>query len=123
LFVAAVGRPDLEATPAQARQRAHLLYASLARLIARPGQTLILPGHTSTPIAFDGRPLTTTIAAARAEIALLGLPEAEFVETLLERVPATPPNHHTIVELNRAGVLPVGDLAELEAGANRCAVA
>lgn len=123
LFVGAVGRPDLEAAPDQARQRARWLYASLGRLLALPPHTLILPGHTSKPVAFDGRALATTVAAARAGIPLLRLPEAEFVATLLARLPAAPPNHHTIVELNRAGARPVGDLAELEAGANRCAVA
>lgn len=123
LFVGAVGRPDLEASPDQARQRAHWLYASLHRALALPPQTLILPGHTSAPVDFDGRALSTTLAAARAEVALLRPPEAEFVETLLARIPAAPPNHHTIVALNRAGALPAGDLSELEAGANRCAVA
>ena len=123
LFVGAVGRPDLEASPDQARQRARLIYASLARLLALPTATIIFPCHTSEPVAFDGLALATTVAAARARIALLRLPEAEFVEALLSRVPATPPNHHTIVELNRAGALPAGDLSELEAGANRCAVA
>ena len=34
LFLAGVGRPDLEATPEQARERARLLHASLARLTA-----------------------------------------------------------------------------------------
>jgi glyoxylase-like metal-dependent hydrolase (beta-lactamase superfamily II) len=123
LFAGAVGRPDLEASIEQARQRAYLLYGSLARLLALPPETLILPGHTSEPVAFDGRALTTTLAAARAEIALLHLSEGEFVEALLQRVPAAPPNHQIIVELNRTGALPAGDLSELEAGANRCAVA
>ena len=122
LFIGAVGRPDLEATPDQARQRAHLLYASLARLLTLPAQTRVLPGHTSEPVAFDGVALTGTLAEARVQIALLRLPEAEFVDALLARVPPTPPNHHRIVEFNQAGVLPAGDLTELEAGANRCAV-
>ncbi|HEX9842480.1 MAG TPA: MBL fold metallo-hydrolase, partial [bacterium] len=122
LFIGAVGRPDLEATPDQARQRAHLLYASLSRLLTLPAQTRVLPGHTSEPVAFDGVALTGTLAEARVQIALLRLPEAEFVDALLARVPPTPPNHHRIVEFNQAGVLPAGDLTELEAGANRCAV-
>lgn len=122
LFIGAVGRPDLEASADQARQRAHLLYGSLARLFTLPPQTLILPSHTSEPVAFDGVALTGTLAEARAQIALLRLPEAEFVDALLARIPPTPPNHQRIVEYNQAGVLPAGDLTELEAGANRCAV-
>jgi hypothetical protein len=48
--------------------------------------------------------------------------EATFVERLLANVPPTPPNFAAIVALNEAGQ-EVGDPAELEAGANRCAVA
>lgn len=123
LFTAAVGRPDLEASPAAAAQRTHLLYASLERLLTLPVATKILPGHTSEPVAFDGVAITATLAEARAKISLVHLPEDDFVAALLARIPATPPNHHTIVELNRAGTLPGGDVTELEAGANRCAVA
>ena len=36
--------------------------------------------------------------------------------------PTTPPNHAKIVELNERGELP-DDPTELEAGANRCAIA
>jgi hypothetical protein len=52
----------------------------------------------------------------------LGASEDAFVETILARIPPTPPNHRRIVELNEAGLLPVGDPTDLEAGANRCAV-
>jgi glyoxylase-like metal-dependent hydrolase (beta-lactamase superfamily II) len=123
LFTSAVGRPDLEASPSAAAQRAHLLYASLQRLLALPAATQILPGHTREPVAFDGVALSATVAEARAKIGLLHLPEDDFVAALLARIPATPPNHHTIVVLNQAGTLPSGDVTGLEAGANRCAVA
>ena len=42
---------------------------------------------------------------------------------LLRRIPPTPPNHGTIVGFNEAGELPPGDPTDLEAGANRCAIA
>src|ERR1700716_3373707 len=45
----------------------------------------------------------------------------EFVEVVLARIPATPPNHSRIVELNERGEVPE-DAGELEAGGNRCAV-
>jgi hypothetical protein len=48
--------------------------------------------------------------------------EQTFVERVTSRLPATPPNFARIVELNEAGELPDGDLTDLEAGANRCAV-
>ena len=62
LFLAAVGRPDLEASADEARARARLLYRSLQRLAALPGETLVLPGHTSSPVAFDGEPIVGTLA-------------------------------------------------------------
>jgi len=123
LFLRAVGRPDLEARPEEARVRAHLLYASLQRLLTLPADTLILPGHTSAPIAFDERPLAGTLADVRAVIPRLQAPEATFVSEILSRIPPTPPNHQAIVELNETGAPPPADPTSLEAGANRCAIA
>jgi glyoxylase-like metal-dependent hydrolase (beta-lactamase superfamily II) len=123
LFLAAVGRPDLEASPDEARSRAHLLYQSLQRLLNLSGETLVLPGHTSQPIAFDSQPVAASLAQVREQVRFLHLPEAAFVEALLARIPPTPPNHQRIVELNEAGLLPEGSPVELEAGANRCAIA
>ncbi len=82
----------------------------------------MLPGHVSQPIPFDGQPLTTTLAAARERIDLLRADEAAFVTTILRRIPPTPPNHQRIIQANEAGVFPEGDVTDLEAGANRCAV-
>jgi glyoxylase-like metal-dependent hydrolase (beta-lactamase superfamily II) len=122
LFLNAVGRPDLHVEPEAARTRAHALYASLQRLLALPRGTLVLPGHTSAPIAFDGQPLATALAQVYAQTVLLQLPEDDFVATLLARIPPTPPNHSQITELNKTGAL-VDDPIALEAGANRCAIA
>lgn len=122
LFLNGVGRPDLEAGPEETRQRAHLLFGSLQRLLALPSNTIVLPGHTNAPVAFDGTPLRATLAEVHERVQLLHANEAEFVSSLLSRIPPTPPNHHHIVELNEAGTFPGGDPAELEAGANRCAV-
>jgi glyoxylase-like metal-dependent hydrolase (beta-lactamase superfamily II) len=122
LFLAGVGRPDLEADPEEARQRAHVLYRSLQSVLALPPETLIFPGHTSEPIPFDGQTVVDSLAAVRERVQLLHVSEETFVESLLARIPPTPPNHHRIVQLNEAGRLPDGDPAELEAGANRCAI-
>ena len=122
LFLDGVGRPDLEASPEEARTRAHVLYRSLGRLLALPPETLVLPGHTSEPVPFDGEPLVGTLAGVRERVELLGAVEDAFVEALLARIPPTPPNHHRIVESNEAGTFPEGDPTDLEAGANRCAV-
>ena len=122
LFLAGVGRPDLEANPEEARQRAHRLYHSLQSVLALPPETLIFPGHTSEPIAFDGRAVVDSLAAIRERVQLLHISEDAFVASLLARIPPTPPNHRRIVELNEAGLMPDSDPTELEAGANRCAV-
>lgn len=122
LFLAGVGRPDLEASAEEARARARLLHASLARLTALPAETVILPGHTSEPAPFDGRPIAATLGEVIDRVAMLGLPEEAFVAAILARIPPAPPNHAQIVALNEAGELPNGDLTDLEAGANRCAV-
>ena len=79
-------------------------------------------GHALEPIPLDGRLLATTIGEIRDKVALARLPEEEFVKAALARIPPSPPNHSLIVELNERGELPE-DPEELEAGANRCAVA
>jgi glyoxylase-like metal-dependent hydrolase (beta-lactamase superfamily II) len=121
LFLEAVGRPDLEASPDQARARAHLLYHSLQRLLALPPATLILPGHTGAPVAFDDIPLTAPLDEITRQIKALALSEETFVAWLLAHIPPAPPHHDRIVKLNEAGLLPEGDPTDLEAGANRCA--
>jgi glyoxylase-like metal-dependent hydrolase (beta-lactamase superfamily II) len=123
LFLTSVGRPDLEATAEEVRERARLLYQSLQRLLTLAPETLILPGHTGEPILFDGKPITASLAEISDRIELLRLSENQFVETILSRIPPTPPNHHRIVELNEVGLFPVDAPTNLEAGANRCAVA
>jgi glyoxylase-like metal-dependent hydrolase (beta-lactamase superfamily II)/rhodanese-related sulfurtransferase len=123
LFLGGVGRPDLEANATEARKRAHLLYHSLHRLLTLPDATLILPGHTSQPVAFDGVVLAAPLATVRQRVALLQAAEEAFVESLLARLPPTPPNHARIVAWNESDQLFAGDPTEWEAGANRCAIA
>jgi glyoxylase-like metal-dependent hydrolase (beta-lactamase superfamily II) len=123
LFLAAVGRPDLHADASGAFTKAQVLFASLQRLLALPPETMILPGHTSAPVAFDRRPIVATIAEVRSAVPLLALEEATFVTSILARIPPTPPNHAQIIALNEKGAPLPDDPTELEAGANRCAIA
>lgn len=123
LFLNGVGRPDLDASKDETRERATLLYRSLQTLLDLPQRTIILPGHTSEPVAFDHEPLRSTIGDARDQISLLRSGEEEFVAEILARIPPTPPNHQRIIELNEAGAFRDEDATELEAGANRCAIA
>ena len=121
LFLSAVGRPDLEATPEQARKKARALYRSLERLLDLPPETLVLPGHTSEPVPFDAEPVSGTLAEVQRGVVVLHEDEKAFVEKVAGGVSPTPANHERIVELNRSGRVPQEDPAELEAGANRCA--
>ena len=122
LFLAGVGRPDLEGGNRQeSASRARLLFQSISRILELPEAALVLPGHVSEPIPFDGRLLASTVKTIRDTVALARLDQAAFVEAVLARIPPNPPNHSRIVELNERGELPE-DPSELEAGANRCAI-
>jgi glyoxylase-like metal-dependent hydrolase (beta-lactamase superfamily II) len=122
LFPTGVGRPDLDASAEQARVRASELYQSLHKLLRLPLDTLVLPGHTSTPIAFDGVPIVASLADIEEQVEVIHATRETFIEQILARIPPTPPNYERIVRLNETGVLPEGEMTELEAGANRCAI-
>jgi glyoxylase-like metal-dependent hydrolase (beta-lactamase superfamily II) len=123
LFLESVGRPDLEARGDDdaVRRHARRLFASLSRLGDLAPGVLVLPAHTSGPVAFDGVPVAATLAEVEDRVQELGLPEDEFVERLARATPPTPPNYERIVDLNEAGEWPEDALMDLEAGANRCA--
>lgn len=122
LFPTGVGRPDLEADADEARGRASALYHSLHKLLTLSLDTLVLPGHTSTPVAFDGVPLTATLAEIVRRVGIIHATHDLFVQMILRRIPLTPPNYQRIVRLNETGMVPESDVTELEAGANRCAI-
>jgi glyoxylase-like metal-dependent hydrolase (beta-lactamase superfamily II) len=122
LFIDSVGRPDLGAEPGGTHEKAHSLYASLHRLSEMAPETLVLPGHTGTPVPFDEVPVVGILAEVREDIPLLRESGEAFVEKISGSALPPPENYERIVELNRAGELPGGDPTELEAGANRCAV-
>jgi glyoxylase-like metal-dependent hydrolase (beta-lactamase superfamily II) len=121
LFLQGVGRPDLHATPEKSRSHAHQLYQTLHRLLLLPVHILVLPGHTNNPPAFDKIPLTGTLGELWNMVELLRLPESEFVDAMVDRIPPVPPNHERIIELNEAGEL-IENPTELEAGGNNCGI-
>jgi glyoxylase-like metal-dependent hydrolase (beta-lactamase superfamily II)/rhodanese-related sulfurtransferase len=124
LFLNTVGRPDLAATDGnEPRQRAVALYRSLHdRLLPLGDDVVVLPGHASEALPFDGVPFAAPLATVRGAVKLAALDEEEFVATVLARIPATPPNHLQIVRINEGKEELPADLVTLEAGANRCAV-
>jgi glyoxylase-like metal-dependent hydrolase (beta-lactamase superfamily II)/rhodanese-related sulfurtransferase len=122
IFTAGVGRPDLKASAEESREKATLLYQSLQKILSLPGEVMILPAHTSQPIPFDGQIIATTIGEIKKRSSLLQTSESFFVDTLLEKIPETPPNYLSIVESNLTGEFSENNAADLEAGANRCAI-
>ncbi len=123
LFLDAVGRPDLHASIEEAREKAHLLYRSLQRLLRLPAETVILPGHSSQPIAFDQTPVSAPLGEVQKRLASFPATEDAFVALILARIPPTPSNYERIIAYNEAGDVPAQNATELEAGANRCAIA
>lgn len=122
LFLSGVGRPDLHANAAQASERAGHLYHSLKKIFALEPDVWIFPGHTSAPVPFDHEVLTARLGNVATQLHEWLVSEQSFTKKLVSRIPPTPPNYAQITELNEAGETPDIDLAELEAGANRCAV-
>lgn len=122
LFIEGVGRPDLKADKEQAIQKANLLFDSLECIKALPNETFILPAHTSQSIAFDKKIIGAELAKLKESVPLLKLPKEEFVEQTIQRIPPTPPNYIQIAALNKAGNYEGVNPADIEAGANRCAV-
>lgn len=122
LFTDGVGRPDLKSSEKQARNKAALLHTSLKKLLLLPSNVTILPAHTNKPIAFDRKPIATTIGETAEHIPLLKANEHEFVNYLLQKIPPTPANYLTIVEKNITGDFTNTEASNLEAGANRCAI-
>jgi glyoxylase-like metal-dependent hydrolase (beta-lactamase superfamily II)/rhodanese-related sulfurtransferase len=123
LFLDSVGRPDLEAGRGEALARARVLFSSLRRILALPPTTVILPGHTGMPVAFDRRPLLASLSEVKARTPLLDAAEERFAAEVVARIPAAPPNVAVILGSNEKGVLPAVSPGDLEAGGNRCAIA
>jgi glyoxylase-like metal-dependent hydrolase (beta-lactamase superfamily II) len=122
LFNNGIGRPDLHAQEGESRSRAAALYDSLQQLVALPDATRVLPGHISQPVPFDSQLLAASLLEIKQKLPVLSLNLEEFVNDVLSRIPATPPNYTAITQRNLNGDDFFADAMELEAGANRCAV-
>jgi hypothetical protein len=86
-------------------------------------KTLVLPAHLATAVPFDGKLISATIESLKSKLDMLKLTESEFVKYTTSRIPPTPPNYLTIAGLNKQGSYEGYLPADLEAGANRCAIA
>ncbi len=122
LFTDGVGRPDLKANAEEAERKAGQLYVSLEKLLGLDPSTLVLPAHSSKTVPFDNKLVAATIAELHKNLPMLKLDKDDFVKYTLQRIPPTPPNYLTIAGLNKTGSYEGHQPAELEAGANRCAI-
>lgn len=123
LFTDGVGRPDLKADQQEAVRKATSLFESLERILSLPADTLVLPAHISHAVSFDGKMVQGHLTELKDRLELLNLSKEQFIEATLNRIPPAPPNYLTIADLNRKGSFEGQNPADLEAGANRCAVA
>ena len=122
LFTNGIGRPDLKAENAEVTLKAKLLYKSLQKILSLNENILVMPAHISKSI-FVGQPfITETLKHIKENIKSLNFQETEFVETIISKLPPTPPNYLTISEINKLGNYEGHNLLELEAGTNRCAI-
>ena len=122
LFTEGVGRPDLKATKEIAKEKTSLLYQSLKKIMSLKDTLNIYPGHTSNPVPFDELLISKKLQEIKHKVAVLHLNEEDFIASLLNKIPETPPNYEAIVQLNLKGEANGVNLIELEAGANRCAI-
>jgi glyoxylase-like metal-dependent hydrolase (beta-lactamase superfamily II)/rhodanese-related sulfurtransferase len=123
LFTNGVGRPDLKADSEQAMQKAAQLFTSLGKILSLSKEDLlILPAHTSSTVAFDGKILGDKLSRLSAEVELLSLQKKEFIGQTIARIPPTPSNYLQIAAINKKGDYHGINPADLEAGANRCTV-
>ncbi|MDF2191310.1 rhodanese-like domain-containing protein [Paraflavitalea sp. CAU 1676] len=122
LFTNGVGRPDLKANESKALLKAEQLYNSIQHIKSFPGETFILPAHTSQSLGFDNTVITSRLFQIVAQVDLLSLSKEDFVKQTLERISPTPPNYEQIALINKTGNHEGITPSDLEAGANRCAV-
>jgi glyoxylase-like metal-dependent hydrolase (beta-lactamase superfamily II)/rhodanese-related sulfurtransferase len=123
LFTDGVGRPDLKANTDEVITRAKLLYHSIHKLLSLNPDTLVLPAHLASTIPLDGKLIAGSIKDLKNKLQMLTFAEDEFVDYTQSRIPPTPPNYLTIATLNKQGSYEGYNPADLEAGANRCAIA
>lgn len=122
LFTDGIGRPDLKADESEARRKAKALFDSLQLIKEFPDDTLILPAHISTPIEIGHSAIVEELGTLKKTLPALSFTSDKFLESVLSKLPTPPANYLTIAEINKSGNTAGFVAADLEAGANRCAV-
>lgn len=124
IFIESVARPDLGG---RGETWAPLHYRSLRRLLDLPGDTIIMPGHFSSPAEADERGLYARTLAELLEtnegLRMVERGEEAFVAYLLGSLPRFPEQYVDIKRVNAGLLQPDEDTAsELELGRNICAL-
>jgi hydroxyacylglutathione hydrolase len=101
LFVGSVGRPDL---PGHERDNAAQLYRSLRdKLLCLPDALEIYPAHfggSACGAGLSGKP-ASTIAFEKRWTEILSMDEPEFVQALVDTIPAKPDGVAAILRFNQ----------------------
>ncbi len=123
LFVSGLGRSDLKG---RAKEMAEMMFDTVINKIAKlPDDMVILPGHYAdvqemNEFGYVGAKMEDI----RKNNSILHVKDKQtFVDTAVTNVGVTPPNHDTIIAVNRRQieVLP-HEQTEMESGPNRCAM-
>ena len=122
LFTDSVGRPDLKASEEEAKNKAAALYDSLQVLLSLNKETLVMPAHNSAPIKIGQALISAPITEIENSIQSLALDKEQFIRSILSKLPESPPNYITIAAINKSGDSKDFIIADLEAGANHCAI-
>ena len=122
LFTDGIGRPDLKANEEEAKNKAATLYDSLQVLLSLDKETLVMPAHSSEPIKIGQALIAAPITEVEKSIQSLTLDKTEFISSILSKLPESPPNYLTIAAINKSGNSKDFIIADLEAGANHCAI-
>jgi glyoxylase-like metal-dependent hydrolase (beta-lactamase superfamily II)/rhodanese-related sulfurtransferase len=122
LFTDGIGRPDLKADEEEAIRKSTALYNSLQLINTFPDETLILPAHISQSIVIGQPIIAEKLKKLKKSIPALTFSVDNFVKSILSKLPVSPLNYLTIAEINKSGDIGNFIVADLEAGANRCAI-
>jgi glyoxylase-like metal-dependent hydrolase (beta-lactamase superfamily II)/rhodanese-related sulfurtransferase len=122
LFLESVGRPDLAE---QAEDFAHNLYRSLhERVLPLADATMVFPAHYGATVTVrTGEFVARPLGDLRHALPALALSESDFVAWAIANVKDRPPNYQRIVRINAGREARGVDVAEMENGPNRCAIA
>jgi glyoxylase-like metal-dependent hydrolase (beta-lactamase superfamily II)/rhodanese-related sulfurtransferase len=118
LFAEGVARPDLERRDRDgARAMAGTLHETLQRILALPGETILLPGHDRAGVR--GGAVAPTLAEVRRAVPELAFERERFVAAAADDLPPRPANFMDVIAVN-SGLRPADP--ELEQGDNSCAI-